>query len=129
MAGGRKKKAERCCVPEGLPRIPPEVEEGLCRAGGLEAVSRSVPRAKALSDEAMLHSALSDPVRLLILHSLERCDLCPCLLKEITGLADSKLSYHLGVLEDAGLIRSSAVRRWRVYSITDAGMEWLKRAA
>jgi DNA-binding transcriptional ArsR family regulator len=127
--GKRSKKADGCCMPEGLPNVPQEVEEGLCNAGGLDAIVESLPSAKELSEEAKLHGALSDPVRLLILHSLERCDLCPCLLKEITGLADSKLSYHLGVLEEAGLIRSTAIRRWRVYLVTESGKEWMARAA
>jgi DNA-binding transcriptional ArsR family regulator len=61
--------------------------------------------------------AKADPVRLRILEALSVSDLCPCLLREITGVTDSKLSYHLRILENAGLARSRRSRNWRIYSL------------
>ena len=71
------------------------------------------------------HQALSDPVRLRVLWALSKADLCPCILKQITELSDSKLSYHLSVLEKSGLISSRRTRNWMIYSITPLGSDAL----
>jgi len=67
---------------------------------------------------ARRHQALSDPVRLRLLWALSMADLCPCILKQIAELSDSKLSYHLGVLERAVLVSSKRTKDWMIYSIT-----------
>jgi DNA-binding transcriptional ArsR family regulator len=125
----RKKEAEAdgevCCVVNGKPRLPGELEVRLESAGGLESVLESIPPPDRLKMEAGMHRALADPTRLRILHSLSRCDLCPCVLKEVTRLTDSKLSYHLSVLEQAGLIESYPLRKWRIYVLTETGREWM----
>jgi DNA-binding transcriptional ArsR family regulator len=41
--------------------------------------------------------------------------------KEITGTSDSKLSYHLRILESERMICAKRVKSWRVYSITRRG--------
>ena len=74
-----------------------------------------------LPPRQMRFQAVSDPIRLQIMHALLIIDLCPCLLKEITELTDSGLSYHLSILEEANLISSSSRKRWRVYVLTDKG--------
>ncbi|MCU0859525.1 MAG: metalloregulator ArsR/SmtB family transcription factor [Thermoplasmata archaeon] len=81
----------------------------------------SLPDSRALSDRAKVHGALADGIRLRMLWALSRSELCPCLLTEITGLSDSKLSYHLRILKDAGLVSVTRTKSWRVYSITDEG--------
>ncbi len=48
-------------------------------------------------------------------------DLCPCVLKVIADVPDSRLSYHLRILESARLIKSRRTRNWRIYSITNEG--------
>lgn len=119
----RGTEGEVCCVVNGKPRLPEEMEVRLEGAGGLGRVTERIPPADLLEKEASLHRALAETTRLKIIHSLAQCDLCPCVLKEITQLTDSKLSYHLGVLEEAGLIESYPVRKWRVYVLTAAGRE------
>lgn len=47
--------------------------------------------------------------------------LCVCVIKEVLGIADSKLSYHLGVLKKAGLITGESEANWIIYSLTEAG--------
>jgi DNA-binding transcriptional ArsR family regulator len=111
----------KCCATNGILSLPKEVETGLCKLGGLDKLMESLPDQKALDDMAFLHNAMSDPIRLRILSSLKKCDLCPCVLKEITNLSDSRLSYHLNVLEGAGLVTQSSHRRWRIYSLTKEG--------
>jgi DNA-binding transcriptional ArsR family regulator len=112
---------DECCTSNEILNLPKEVETSLSKLGGLDKLMESLPEQKTLDDTAFLHNAMSDPIRLRILASLAKCDLCPCVLKEITKLSDSRLSYHLNVLEGAGLVTQSSHRRWRIYSITDEG--------
>lgn len=117
MAGKGSKK-ERCADAMNLPQ---EMEEALRKFGGLSGLKERVPDREELASEARRFQVLSDPIRLQIIHSLLLCDLCPCILKEITELSDSKLSYHLNILEEEGLIRSSPRQRWRMYAVTEMG--------
>lgn len=112
---------EKCCTTEGGLNLPEEVEKDLCRLGGLEELIDSLPDEKGLRKVAIQNNALSDLIRLRILAALARCDLCPCVLKEITGLSDSRLSYHLNVLEETGLVSQSSKGRWRIYRLTEEG--------
>ena len=50
--------------------------------------------------------ALSDPTRLRIVALLERDELSVNELQEITRLGQSRISTHLGLLQDSGLVRS-----------------------
>lgn len=101
--------------------IPPEVADGLNEVGGMEGLRSQVPDDAHIRTLAERHQALSDPLRLSIMYLLRGSELCPCILKEITGLSDSKLSYHLSVLEKAGMVVWRQSRNWRVYSLTDHG--------
>jgi ArsR family transcriptional regulator len=56
-----------------------------------------------------------------LLESLQYCDLCPCVLREVAGLTNSKLSYHLKLLEEAELLTWRQSGNWRIYSLTPAG--------
>jgi ArsR family transcriptional regulator len=114
-----------CCYVEGMTLLPKEVEEALQRAGGLDGLLSRIPDKAEIEERANLHNALSDPIRLHILYALEGSNLCPCVLKRMTGLSDSRLSYHLNVLESAGLVSSSSRRRWRIYYLTEKGRSWL----
>lgn len=105
----------------GRTEIPAPVARSLRMHGGYERLVAGIPKRGDLAPAAKEHEVLSDMTRLKILHALARSSLCPCLLKRITRVADSKLSYHLKVLEDAGLIKSRRTKSWRIYSITPRG--------
>jgi DNA-binding transcriptional ArsR family regulator len=114
---------QECC--SNSTNLPTEMTEILCSNGGLDRVKRQTPDKVELSSKVKLFKALSDPIRLQILSALSASDLCPCILKEITELSDSKLSYHLNILEDAHLISYSPRSKWRIYSLTSSGKEIL----
>ena len=122
MASNVSKKG--CC--DSVLNLPEEMGEALKAVGGLTSLKGRIPDREDLSSEGRLHQAMSDPIRLQIIHSLAVIDLCPCILKEITGLSDSKLSYHLNILEGEGLIKSSPRQRWRIYILTDLGRAQIK---
>jgi ArsR family transcriptional regulator, arsenate/arsenite/antimonite-responsive transcriptional repressor len=112
---------EECCEIDGKLNLPSSIEEKLEKAGGLESLIENLPTLDELKNRSGMYQILSDSSRLRLLHALARCDLCPCVLKEVVEQSDSKLSYHLNVLEEAGLIESFPEKKWRIYSLTDLG--------
>ena len=61
--------------------------------------------------------ALSDPNRVKIMKMLEAKELCVCEITAVLGLAQSTVSKHLKILEDAGLIESRKAGAWVNYSV------------
>lgn len=93
--------------------------------GGIEGLKERIPKRDELIREGKKFGALSDPIRLTILYALLSQPLCVCVIREILQIADSKLSYHLGVLRQAGFVASEQQGNWIIYGITDAGRAWL----
>lgn len=61
--------------------------------------------------------ALADPIRIQVLELLRSQELCVCELCEQLEVSQSKLSFHLKNLKDAGLICSRQQGRWMYYSL------------
>jgi len=72
--------------------------------------------------------ALSDPTRLAILDSLRAGECCVCDLQSSLGAAQSRLSFHLRVLKDAGLIAQRKDGRWSWYQLTSGVLSDLSAA-
>lgn len=104
--------------------IPDEVEKELKTRGGIEGLVKNIDE-KLIGEESRVYKALSDPIRLKILNLLNEQDLCVCLLKEILDIADSKLSYHLSILKDRGLIEGEREANFVIYNITDKGRRYV----
>jgi ArsR family transcriptional regulator len=62
--------------------------------------------------------ALGDPTRLRIVSLLEREELSVNELQEITHLGQSRISTHLGLLQDAGLVQSRREGKRTFYRVT-----------
>ncbi len=62
--------------------------------------------------------ALCDPHRLQILDQLRSQEQCVCDLSTSLQIPQSKLSFHLKTLKEAGLIESRQQGRWIYYRIT-----------
>lgn len=71
----------------------------------------------APADIASGFHALSDPLRLQVLELLRQQELCVCELCEKLGVTQSKLSFHLKTLKEAGLVRSRQEGRWIYYTL------------
>ncbi|MCL4457934.1 MAG: metalloregulator ArsR/SmtB family transcription factor [Nitrospirae bacterium] len=69
-----------------------------------------------------LFKALSDETRLRILKLLEHGELCVCDIVAALGMIQPKVSFHLGVMKDAGLIKDRKQGRWIHYRIDDSDM-------
>ena len=66
---------------------------------------------------AALFHALSDPIRLNVVRLLTDGERCVCELMEELDMAQSRLSWHLKTLADAGVITSRREGRWNYYSL------------
>jgi ArsR family transcriptional regulator len=74
---------------------------------------------------ARLFHALSDETRLQILESLRSGEQCVCDLTAAFKTGQSRLSFHLKVLKDAGLVNDRPDGRWIYYSLNRAGLDEL----
>ena len=70
-----------------------------------------------LARAARLFGALSDATRLDLLERLRGGERCVCELQDAVGAAQSRLSYHLRVLKDAGLVTDRREGRWAYYAL------------
>jgi ArsR family transcriptional regulator len=115
------------------------VEENSVRKGGTE---EGVERLVALG------RALSDPIRVRMLGMMADgrgcCDfsdsgvpadegeegICVCEFEAQFGMGQSRVSYHMGKLKDAGLVREERRGKWSFYSLDrEAAGELLGEAA
>ena len=76
-----------------------------------------------LSGDAMkpfirVMKALSDPNRVRVLKLLGVKALCVCEIRELIGLAQSTVSKHLKILEEAGLVDYHKEGSWIIYRLT-----------
>ena len=69
------------------------------------------------SRTARLFHALSDATRLSILQRLRFGERCVCDLTDALDAAQSRLSFHLKVLKDAGLVSDRREGRWMYYTL------------
>ncbi len=84
--------------------------------------------ASALSTKkavALFH-ALSDETRLELLDRLKGGEQCVCELMDPMKAAQSRLSFHLKVLKDAGLVEDRREGRWMHYSLSVQAIEELE---
>jgi len=98
-----------CNIPSSY-KISPETVEKV-----REVVNEDV------SDTVALLKALSDPIRVRILKALHVADLCVCVLVELMDCEYSKLSYHLRLLKEAGLIDCKKDGNFLIYYLTELG--------
>ena len=73
-----------------------------------------------------LLKALADPLRLRVLEALGGGERCVCDLTAELGLGQSKLSFHLKVLKDSGLLEDRQQGRWMYYSLRVEAIEQLR---
>ncbi|MCU0634808.1 MAG: metalloregulator ArsR/SmtB family transcription factor [Gemmatimonadaceae bacterium] len=70
-----------------------------------------------LARAAALFHALSDETRLGIVEMLRGGEQCVCDLQTAFDAAQSRLSYHLKVLREAGLVADRKEGRWSYYAL------------
>jgi len=78
--------------------------------------------ARDLDRAVTLFHALSDTTRLGILEMLRGGERCVCDLQDELAAAQSRLSFHLRVLKEAGLVEDRREGRWSYYSIVPGAL-------
>ena len=99
------------------------------------SAQKGVPETVEADRIARLGAALSDPIRVRMLGMMAAgrgcCELpdcgvpeadwdagiCVCEFERLFGMGQSKVSYHLGKLKEAGLAREEKRGRWSFYSL------------
>lgn len=71
----------------------------------------------AMRDFVKLFKALSDETRIRILKVLLERECCVCEVMQALDISQSRASRNLGILEDAGFIKSKRDGSWIVYSV------------
>jgi DNA-binding transcriptional ArsR family regulator len=69
-----------------------------------------------------LAQALADPLRLVVLQQLMEGPATVSELQSLTGASQSKVSNHLAVLRERGLVRASREGRQMIYALRDASV-------
>lgn len=73
---------------------------------------------RKMSSFAKIAKALGDEGRVRIIRALDReKELCACQLTELLALAPSTVSKHLGILKQAGLLKSRREGTWIYYAL------------
>jgi ArsR family transcriptional regulator len=70
--------------------------------------------------------ALAEPIRLQVIEALAGGERCVCELTEELDVAQSKLSFHLRVLKQAGLLADRQSGRWVYYRLRREAIERLQ---
>ena len=111
---------------EGDLSIPREIADSLCSCGGLEGLVEQLPPDDLFERMREWHQACADPVRLKILSLLMVQPLCVCVIKAVVKMADSKLSYHLTILKNAGIIEGEQQGYYIIYHITPEARRFME---
>ena len=75
-----------------------------------------------MKDLLNIFKALSDKTRLRIIKLLEHGDLCVCDIVAALEMIQPKVSFHLGVLKKANLLKDRRDGKWMHYRIDDSDM-------
>ena len=73
--------------------------------------------------------SFSDPFRLEIIELMMDGEVCVCDIMKLTKLSQSRISYHIKILKEAGLIADRQEGRWVYYSLNKESLflikEWI----
>jgi ArsR family transcriptional regulator len=90
--------------------------------------TRNAARSPDIERSARLFHALSDETRLEIVRMLRHGERCVCDLTAALDAAQSRLSFHLKTLKDAGLVNDRRQGRWVYYSLDAGALAQMEKA-
>ncbi len=70
---------------------------------------------------AKVFKALCDDKRISIVKLLQNGEKCACHISDTLGLSQSKLSYHMKILCESGIVECWYVGKWTHYKISNKG--------
>jgi len=102
------------------------ISSGICPAedaskyaAELRQIADEVAKVATIDKQSRFFKALADETRLRILKLLEVREMCVCEVMIALGLTQPTASHHLGILENAGLVKDRKEGKWVFYSIAD----------
>jgi len=75
-----------------------------------------------MDDVVRIFKALSDETRVRIIKLLEHGELCVCDIGAALGMVQPKVSFHLGVLKNSGLLKDRKQGKWVHYRLDESEM-------
>jgi len=107
-------------------RLARLIKSGICPAEDaskysdeLKQLADEIADSKTADKQSRLFKALADETRLRIVKLLEVREMCVCEVMIALGLTQPTASHHLGLLENAGLVKDRKEGKWVFYSIAD----------
>ena len=100
------------------------IKSGICSAEDaseyaeeLKELAEQVGSKNTGKKQSKLFKALADETRLKILGLLEIREMCVCEIMVALDLTQPTASYHLGLLENTGLVKDRKEGKWVFYSL------------
>ena len=93
----------------------------------MPATARQLVSEPALQRLARTFHALSDETRLRIVARLLTGEQCVCDLMETLDAAQSRLSFHMKILKEAGLVSDRRRGRWIHYKIVPESLQEIEK--
>lgn len=107
-------------------RLSRLIKSGICPAEDaskytveLKQIAEKIADRNSAKKQSNFFKALADETRLRILKLLEVREMCVCEIMVALDLTQPTASHHLGLLENAGLIKDRKEGKWVFYSIAD----------
>ena len=101
--------------------IPEPIKKQCECLGGIAGLKRLLISKRETAKKSKVLRAMHNPTRMTILDILVKQPLCVCIIKELVKMPDSKLSYHLNILKETGLIQGKRQGSWIIYYSTEKG--------
>jgi len=108
------------------------IESGRCPAteapkyaGELKSLAEEVANVQVAHKQGRFFKALADETRLRILKLLEVREMCVCEVMVALDLTQPTASHHLGLLENAGLVKGRKEGKWVFYKV--ANLDLIKK--
>ena len=97
------------CAPEEVEKYREKLEE---------LAKESIDEAH-VATQSKLFKALGDKTRLRMIYLLRTKELCVCEIMAALNLTQPTASHHLGILENAGIVKDRKEGKWVFYSIAE----------
>lgn len=75
-----------------------------------------------MKELSKVFKALSDETRLRIVRLLENGELCVCHIVAAVDMSQSRISFHLKILKEAGLVKDRREGKWMHYRLNESDL-------
>jgi ArsR family transcriptional regulator len=116
-------------TPKTSQRLKRLAESGICSganaskyAEDLKKLANTIMSTESAKKKNKVFKALADEIRLRILSLLTTREMCVCEIMVALDLTQPTASHHLGILENAGLVKDRKEGKWVFYSLSDPSL-------